>query len=90
MANILYTTGETEELHPANGKYFSLEELQTVVGGYIETLRVDDEHIMVLNEEGKFLNLSSNLQATLLVMPLLMPHDYIVGDVIVCSDSELG
>lgn len=89
MATILYTTGEIKEVHPSNGQYFSCEELQTIVGGYIENVRIDDDRIMVLNEDGKHLSLSYNLQATLLVTPLLLRWDYIVGDVIVCSDNEL-
>lgn len=89
MATIFYTTGEKKEVHPVNGRYFSLKELQDVVGGYIENLRIDDNRIMVLNEEGKYMHLPHNAQATSLVASLLLEWDYIVGDVIVCEDKEL-
>lgn len=89
MATIIYTTGERKEVGPANGQYFSLKELQNVVGGYIENLRIDDNHIMVLNEDGKYMKLPHNAQATALVAPLLLSWDHIVGDVIVCEDKEL-
>lgn len=89
MATILYTTGEKKEVHPVNSQYFSLKELQAVVGGYIENLRIDDNRIMVLNEDGKSMHLPYNSQATLLVSSILLNWDYIVGDVIICEDKEL-
>jgi hypothetical protein len=50
----LYTPdGRTKEVHPANGKHWTLEELQGFVGGYIEILRTIDGGFMVINELGK-------------------------------------
>jgi len=45
----------------------SLEEMQQIVGGYIEPLRVEHEgHIrtMVVNEEGKLIRLPLNIRAS--------------------------
>lgn len=36
MAQIIYTNGKTTDVYPKNDTDFSLEELQAVVGGYIE------------------------------------------------------
>ena len=53
------------------------------MGGYIEVLTLNGNEIMVVNEEGKINNLPLNLQAT-----ELFGLDVIVGDVLVCKDSE--
>lgn len=54
MAKIIKTDGTIVEVTPQNGTDFQLEELQKIVGGYIEVLRLTDNEIMVANEEGKF------------------------------------
>jgi Domain of unknown function (DUF3846) len=72
MALILRTDGSEEEVSPASGRTFSLEELQTIVGegtdegrGYIEIVPCKDKkHIIVLNEEGKLLGLPINARAS--------------------------
>lgn len=66
MATILYPDGRTEEIQPQNNRDFKLEELQKIVGGHIEILPLRDGRIMVINEEGKLLDLSRNEQATAL------------------------
>lgn len=85
MGQIIKTTGETIEVSPKKGKYFSLQELQTIVGGYIEMVYLDDSRFMVVNEEGKLKNLPLNEKAT----ELFNSTDYIVGDVLVCSRKEI-
>jgi len=74
MGTIMYTDGRTEERQPANGRTFSLKELQAIVEGYIEIIPTKDERIMVLNEEGKLLDLPRNEQATALAY-LATPAD---------------
>ena len=69
---------------------FTLKQLQKIVGGYIEIVRIptEDEYgsmVMVLNEEGKLKSLPVNLPASMLSG--LMPHDQIVGTVLICSAS---
>lgn len=62
MAQLIKVTnlaGET--VSPANGTAFTLEELQKIVGGYIEALYLHDGRIMFLNEDGKRLGLPLNL-----------------------------
>jgi Domain of unknown function (DUF3846) len=54
MSSVLYTPdGRTKVVRPANGKHWTLEELQGFVGGYIEVLRTVDGGYMVINETGK-------------------------------------
>jgi uroporphyrinogen-III decarboxylase len=72
MALILRPDGSEEEVSPASGKAFSLEELQKIVDagtergrGYIEIVPCKDrKHILVLNEEGKLLELPINVKAS--------------------------
>src|SRR5260370_15096635 len=72
MALILRPDGGEEEVSPASGKTFSLEELQKIVGegtptgrGSIEIVPCKDkQHILVLNEEGKLLGLPINARAS--------------------------
>lgn len=75
---------------PNNGKTFSLEELQTIVGGFIEIVALADGSVMVLNEEGKLLGLPFNAKATVLFnSPERMFYDPIMGIVLVCSKNCL-
>lgn len=93
MALVIPTSGEPYAITPADGRVFRLTELQTIVGGYLEALRLPaDAHgrIMYLNEDGKRLALPVNRRATLLVRPQLHPADVIVGTVILCTLAETG
>lgn len=42
------------QIKPKNGRDFELEEAQRYVDGYIEVVRLTDDQIMIINEEGKF------------------------------------
>lgn len=42
-------------MQPANGSDFTLEEMQAIVGGYIELVELDGSTTMVVNEEGKLI-----------------------------------
>ena len=66
MASTLYyADGRSEVIHPA-GATWSLEELQTLVGGYIEIARTHDGRWMVIDEEGKLKDKPINPVATIL------------------------
>jgi len=53
MATFYKTTGEVEEVKPANGEKFSLKEMQDMVGGHIEIVPLPNGESVVVNEEGK-------------------------------------
>jgi hypothetical protein len=82
FALIIKANGEEIPVQPANGTDFSLEELQNIVGGYIETVMLPNGNLLVLNEEGKLEGLPLNTTATDLYNN---PYDAIVGDVLVCD-----
>ena len=72
---------------PMNGKKFSLKELQSMVGGYIEITKTCDGRIMVVNDDLK--KQSFNEKATKLFWQNehCLPHSRlkIVGDVLVAD-----
>lgn len=84
MGSTLYTPdGRTKEVRPANGAHWTLEELQNLVGGYIETCRTIDGAYMVVNELGKVMTpmLELNIPATRIYQH--GRHDPIVGPAVV-------
>jgi hypothetical protein len=89
MAQIIKTNGEVIEAQPKNGTDFSLEELQGIVGGYVEVVSIHYGQIIVLDEEGKLKGKDRNNKATELYRLRRLTTDFIVGDVLVCNDSEV-
>jgi len=82
--------GNIEFIDPENGKYFSLNELQSIVEGYIEMVYLKDPKgwLMILNEEGKIHELPINNIATEL-WNKTNNNDYIAGNVLVCKMSQM-
>lgn len=89
MAKIYKTNGEIIDIEPKNKKDFTLEELNDIVGGYIELVILPDGQYMVVNEEGKIKNLPVNDNATEIYRSKIGPWDYIVGDCLICKISEI-
>lgn len=82
MAKIIKCTGDIEEVKPANGtNSFSLEELQSFVGGVIELVHSTSIPLIV-NEEGLLLELPINEKAT------EMSGIILIGDVVYLSEEE--
>lgn len=88
MAQHILTTGEVQEIKPQNGAFFKLHELNEFVGGYIELVYLSDNRLMVVNEEGKLMGLPVNIKATREVV-MSGINDVIVGDVLICDDSQI-
>ena len=87
-AKIIYTDKEAEDYTPKNGKTFELDELQGIVGGWIEIIRLKDGRIIVIDEEGKSKDKAVNIPATNIMRRDHFTTDYIVGTAIVC-DSDM-
>ena len=86
-AKIIYTDKEEEDYTPKNGKTFELDELQGIVGGWIEIIRLKDGRIIVIDEDGKSKDKAVNIQATNIMRRDHYTTDYIVGTAIVCDDD---
>lgn len=84
-AKIVYPDKDSEDYTPKNGKTFELDELQGIVGGYIEIIRLNDGRIIVVNEEGLSQGLPVNIEATNILRRDHSTAQYIVGTAIVCD-----
>lgn len=91
MARIIKATGELEKIEPGNHSDFQLEELQKIVGGYIEIINLFNGKILVVNEEGKLKGLEQNEIATTIAhdADAIADWDCIVGDVLYCLSEEV-
>lgn len=92
-AQIIKADGTIIKVEPNNGTDFSLEEMNEIVGGYIEIVWFHDgsDNIMVLNEEGKIEGLPYNHQATIIAQQgkAISLTDNIVGDVLLCHKDQV-
>lgn len=69
-----------------SGNMVTLKEMQDCVKGYIEFVRILDNKIMVVNEEGKIDGLEFNISATLFLQNNGISH-IIVGDVLIIDSK---
>lgn len=76
------------DVKPENGKFYTLKELQGFVGGYIELIHLGDT-TMVVNEEGKVMDLDANPLATAIYRNQYQTTDYIAGDALLCESSQI-
>jgi hypothetical protein len=74
-------SGKPEKIE-FSGKTVTLKEMQDCVKGYIEFIRLPNNTIMVVNEEGKINGLGLNTSATTFLQSNNLPH-IIVGDVLI-------
>lgn len=89
MANLIKMNGEITLIEPKNGTDFSLEELQDFVGGYIETIPLAGDRLMIVNEEGAYFK-DVNPKATQFADDnAFYQIAMIYGDVVVCDSSQL-
>lgn len=89
MALVIKADGTKDALQPKNNKVFTLEELKSVVGGYIEIVQLTEDYLMIINEEGKLLDLPINVVATRVYRASRNTDDFIVGNVLICSNKEI-
>ena len=84
-AKIIYTDKGAEDYTPKNGTTFELEEMQKIVGGYIEIVRLRDGRMIIVDEDGKSKDKAVNIPATNILRRDHYTTDYIVGTAIVCD-----
>lgn len=96
MGWLIKEDGQVLEVKPANGKDFSLAELQEYVKGPIEVVCIqnaegENEKPVICNEEGKLIGMEPNIEATRrwLGDDRKKWHDVLYGPVVVCEYSEL-
>ena len=84
-AKIIYTDKEDEDYTPKNGKTFALTEMQEIIGGYVEPIRLNDGRMIIVDEDGKSKDKAVNIPATNILRRDHFTTDYIVGTAIVCD-----
>ena len=84
-AKIIYTDKEAEDYTPKNGKTFGLTEMQEIIDGYIEPIRLNDGRMIIVDEDGKSKDKAVNIPATNILRRDHYTTDYIVGTAIVCD-----
>lgn len=90
MAIYFLTDGTKQEIQPVNGVKFTLKELQDLVDGFIQSVRLYNGMCLIINEEGKSRNLPKNEYVNLLpsVVLTLCADDYIVGNAVLLARKE--
>ena len=89
MKGLLITPdASVTEFVPANGREFTLEELQKGVEGFIEIIYLTENTIMVVNEDGKR-RLNPNMISTVIAKGFnaIFQHDYIAGNAVMCHSD---
>ena len=84
-AKIIYTDKEAEDYTPKNGKTFALTEMQEIIGGYVEPIRLNDGRMIIVDEDGKSKDKAVNIPATNILRRDHYTTDYIVGTAIGCA-----
>lgn len=76
MAVLIKANGEKTEVHPEDGRYFSLYEMYTLLNcNLIDIINLDDGRLMVCDDEGKFSDdWEINMEATELFRAGRMTH----------------
>lgn len=88
MATLYRTTGYQEDVYPGDGKAFTMEELQTLVGGNVELYRANDGRWMAADGDGMNKVKPINHVATTLYKD--WRTELFVGEVLVGSWREFG
>lgn len=88
---IIKADGTTVNYQPKAGAHYELDELQDIVGGYIQIISLHDGRQMVINDEGKLQALPYNSIATDIAheAEAIFPNDFIVGDVLICKEGDI-
>ena len=69
-------------VYPANGKGFTLEEVQALVGGYVELLHAGPDLFALFNEEGRLHGMKPNVEANRVVAEKTGANWDLVGPVV--------
>jgi hypothetical protein len=86
MAKLYEPSGRDSDYTPRNGKKFTLAELQALVGGYIEMVRIPGDAgkwVLFVDEDGRLKGLKPNVRASQIAGQL------IVGNAVLCSPKEV-
>jgi hypothetical protein len=89
---VIGTDGSQKEIKPANGKFFTLQEMYDAVGAKIvEFVYLPDDKVMVVDEEGWYREPKINAIATQVLIEVSpnIPVPAIIGNVMIIDENEL-
>ena len=88
---IVHASGIVEYCVPLNGYCYSLEELQKIVGGFIQIISPEGPNNMIVDEEGKLKEKKYNNYATnwCKSRKAIPENDFIVGDVLIVDKERI-
>jgi hypothetical protein len=78
--------GKVEEIE----KDWKLEDIQEIIGGYIDGLYLGDDFVMYVDEEGLMKNLPVNPIASLVYLTSSNVEEYLVGNAIIFKKGTDG
>ena len=81
MAHIITASGETKPI-----KNTEFKTIQEAVGGFVQIVTATNGKLIAMDEEGKMKGKPVNAIATEMYNN---PYDQIVGDVVICDDSDI-
>lgn len=92
MATLYRVDGTQEEVRPLDGRAFSLEEMQTLVGGYIQIVKAKEPGMwIVCDEDGKVRNPPKPINVVATASWVGKDYgDPLVGTVLVGTAEEVG
>lgn len=89
MDRLFKNNGQIIEVKPKNNKYYTLKELQDMIGGYIEHIHLNNKYSAIVDEEGKLKNLSTNVNASNEFYKLIGFEYSICGNVLICETKRI-
>lgn len=85
----LYKIGyPIREVKPKDGKKFTLQEAQSLVGGFVELVHLNGDRILLCDEEGVLKRKPVNQMATLDAKRHGWRGNFLVGSVLFLKDKE--
>jgi hypothetical protein len=91
MARLYKPDGTQEDVQPRDGQKFTLEEAQKLVGGYVQTIKLNGSERLVFDEDGRPKGLPVNPEASALLQSYSdRPTVALVGNVLFGSKKEFG
>lgn len=87
MLMVFKANGEISQLKPKDKKV-SLEELQKVVGGYVEILPMGNKFV-ICDEEGKLKNSPLNEKVSTIFQEFWKTEEVLLGDIILADHCDI-
>lgn len=85
----LYEVGcIVKEVQPKDGKKFTLNETQSLVGGWVEMVHLEGDNILLCDEEGLLKEKPVNQEASVMAKDMGWQGGFLVGSVLFLKDDE--